>query len=171
MISAVHFYAWLNHLTLVYITSSSCSCSRTLTDFSLKNIGIVSFELFHSAVYIFITDIWLSECIYRQRNIYLRCSYWSLLCIGQGYYRRGVANYGLKNFDMALKDFTSAVKLSPKNRVWRGRIADCEKELERIRSTNAPSVPVSFQLHNCLTLLGSLCKFPNQCLQLLLDFC
>lgn len=68
----------------------------------------------------------------------------------QGYYRRGDANFALLKFKLALKDFKSAARLAPKDPDLRKKMAECEKEVKRIRFEEALSTPVSFNLHHLL---------------------
>lgn len=62
--------------------------------------------------------------------------------VGQGYYRRGDANFALGNFKAARTDFLKAAKLSPRDPDLRRKLAEAERIVKRLRFEESLSVPV-----------------------------
>ncbi|PNH08436.1 Serine/threonine-protein phosphatase 5 [Tetrabaena socialis] len=59
----------------------------------------------------------------------------------KGYYRRGDAHFALGKYKLALKDLKTAAKVAPRDPDLRRKLADCEKEVKRLRFEEALSVP------------------------------
>ena len=63
-------------------------------------------------------------------------------CRRQGYYRRGDANFALGKFKLAARDFRLAAKVAPRDPDLRKKLAECEREVKRIRFEEALAMPV-----------------------------
>ncbi|KAK9806971.1 hypothetical protein WJX72_009035 [[Myrmecia] bisecta] len=64
----------------------------------------------------------------------------------KGLYRRGDAYYALGKFKLALKDLKAAVRLTSKDPDLRRKLADCEKEVKRLRFEEALAVPEEIEV-------------------------
>lgn len=60
----------------------------------------------------------------------------------QGYYRRADALYALGKVKQAYTDFKRASKVAPKSADLQQKLAECEKEVKRLRFEEALSTPV-----------------------------
>ncbi|KXZ53876.1 hypothetical protein GPECTOR_6g794 [Gonium pectorale] len=61
----------------------------------------------------------------------------------KGYYRRGDAHFALGKYKLALKDLRTAAKVAPRDPDLRKKLAECEKEVKRLRFEEALAVPDS----------------------------
>ncbi|KAG2442081.1 hypothetical protein HYH02_009872 [Chlamydomonas schloesseri] len=59
----------------------------------------------------------------------------------KGYYRRGDAHFALGKYKLALKDLRTAAKVAPRDPDLRKKLAECEKEVKRLRFEEALAVP------------------------------
>ncbi|KAJ9522034.1 hypothetical protein QJQ45_005077 [Haematococcus lacustris] len=57
------------------------------------------------------------------------------------YYRRGDANFAMGKFKLALKDLRTAAKVAPRDPDLRKKLAECEKEVKRLRFEEALAAP------------------------------
>ena len=60
----------------------------------------------------------------------------------QGYYRRADALYALGKVRQAYTDFKRASKVAPNSTDLQQKLAECEKEVKRLRFEEALSTPV-----------------------------
>ena len=60
----------------------------------------------------------------------------------QGIYRRADANVGLGRMRKALTDYKRAAQVNPRDPDLRKKLAQCEKEVKRIRFEEAVATPV-----------------------------
>ena len=65
----------------------------------------------------------------------------------QAYYRRADANFAQCKFKLALRDFKLAAKVAPRDPDLRKKLAECEKEVKRLRFEEALATPVSIAHH------------------------
>lgn len=59
----------------------------------------------------------------------------------KGYYRRGDANFAMGKCKLALKDLRTAAKVAPNDPDLRRKLAECEKEVKRLRFEEALATP------------------------------
>ncbi|KAL6764758.1 phosphatase 5-like protein [Haematococcus lacustris] len=59
----------------------------------------------------------------------------------KAYYRRGDANFAMGKFKLALKDLRTAAKVAPRDPDLRKKLAECEKEVKRLRFEEALAAP------------------------------
>lgn len=85
----------------------------------------------------------------------------------QGIYRRADANVGLGRMKKALTDYKRAAQVNPRDPDLRKKLAQCEKEVKRIRFEEAVATPVKTPtLHACFEALHAfmsrgLCRKPQ----------
>ncbi|GLC60870.1 hypothetical protein PLESTB_001685400 [Pleodorina starrii] len=70
----------------------------------------------------------------------------------KGYYRRGDAHFALGKYKLALKDLRTAAKVAPRDPDLRKKLAECEKEVKRLRFEEALAVPESEAISVLATL-------------------
>eukprot|EP00201_Polytomella_parva_P018516 CAMPEP_0175057022 /NCGR_PEP_ID=MMETSP0052_2-20121109/11018_1 /TAXON_ID=51329 ORGANISM="Polytomella parva, Strain SAG 63-3" /NCGR_SAMPLE_ID=MMETSP0052_2 /ASSEMBLY_ACC=CAM_ASM_000194 /LENGTH=500 /DNA_ID=CAMNT_0016322159 /DNA_START=173 /DNA_END=1675 /DNA_ORIENTATION=- len=61
----------------------------------------------------------------------------------KGYYRRGDAHFAMGKYKLALKDLRTAAKVAPNDPDLRKKLAECEKEVKRLRFEEALAGPAT----------------------------